>query len=190
MCKRSTCASAPCVHARIPRSSRIFLSNARGFKGIVVARRAVRHIIANSASPMETNLAMMLCLPYALGGYGIAQPKMNHRVDIPDSLRHCGDSSYRICDLYWPDAALAIEYDSDLAHAGIYKTASDAVRRSTLEALGMAVMSITWPQVVDAAVFDHLAHLVARKTGKQLRYDLDSFKWQQRKLRSLIFPRF
>lgn len=172
-----------------PKKLADFLLRSNGFKGVVAARRAARHLIARSASPMETNIAMMLCLPYSLGGYGIPHPAMNHRIDIPESLRARGDSPFRVCDLYWEDAKFAIEYDSDLAHSGVYKTARDALRRSEIEATGIIVMSITRPQVKSAEVFDHLASLVARQTGKRLQFDPRSFKWKHRKLRSLIFAR-
>ncbi|MFR1640804.1 MAG: hypothetical protein ACLSVD_17725 [Eggerthellaceae bacterium] len=36
---------------------------------------------------METMLAMMLCLPYGLGGYGLEKPLINHRVDVPSSSK-------------------------------------------------------------------------------------------------------
>lgn len=66
---------------------------------------------------METLLALLLYLPNNLGGYGLKKPKLNYRVDAPASLRELADRSYCLCDLCWPEANLAVEYDSRLHHS-------------------------------------------------------------------------
>lgn len=163
-----------------------FLSKANGFNGIKRARRALRYILPRSASPMETALTMLLCLPYSLGGFGIASPKLNYPIDIPIPLKKKIHAHYYICDLFWPDSNLAIEYDSDLAHSGIYKTTKDAARRSVLTTLDISVLSVTRPQIMGRASFIQLAHLVARKTGKRIRCDWSSFSYQHQKLRTML----
>lgn len=47
-----------------------FLLKAECMPGLVKARKAVRHIAPGSASPMETAIVLLLCLPPRLGGYG------------------------------------------------------------------------------------------------------------------------
>lgn len=169
-----------------PEKLEAFLARASGFKGVKQARRALRHILPSSASPMETNLALLLSLPYALGGYGIAQPRMNHRVDMPNAVKRRSSSQYFKCDLYWEDANLAIEYDSDLMHAGINKTVRDALRRSILTALDISVLSVTKPQVMDSGAFNQLAHLVARKMKKRMQYVDPGFTLRHLELRDLL----
>lgn len=163
-----------------------FLLHAENHRGIKMARRALKHVIAGSASPMETALTMFLTLPYSLGGYGIASPQLNYRIDIPASMARTVDSHYYVCDLYWKEAALAIEYDSNLAHSGINKTVRDAMRRSVLTALGISVLSVTWPQVKNKDALKQLAHLVAKKTHKRLQYSDPEFTLRHLALRSTL----
>ena len=50
--------------------------------GMKKARRALRFVANGSASPMETNVAMLLCLPTVVGGFGFELPQMNYRIEI------------------------------------------------------------------------------------------------------------
>ena len=54
-----------------------FLLKAECMPGLVKARKAVRHIAPGSASPMETAIVLLFCLPPRLGGYGLPRPVMN-----------------------------------------------------------------------------------------------------------------
>lgn len=172
-----------------PEKLKAFLSHISGAKGIAPARRAAKYIIAGSASPMETALAMFLTLPYSLGGYGFSQPQLNYRIDIPASLANVVRSHYFVCDLFWPDASLAIEYDSNLAHAGINRTVHDSMRQSVLTGIGISVLSVTWPQVKDRNAFEQLAHVVARQTRKRLQYKNPEFIRHHLNLRNkLLYP--
>lgn len=159
------------------------LARSAGLRGVKKARRAMRYVLAGSASPMETALTMFFTLPYSLGGYGLKRPKLNHRIDIPLKLKSKVESAYYVCDLFWERAKLAIEYDSNLAHAGVNKTVRDAMRRSVLTALGISVLSVTWPQVKNAEALNQLAHLVAEKTHKRLQYAKSNFRLRHHILR-------
>mgnify|MGYP007055184147 FL=1 len=50
---------------------RAFTENVGPVHGRKKAARALQYVMGDSASPRETALAMLLCLPYRLGGYGI-----------------------------------------------------------------------------------------------------------------------
>lgn len=169
-----------------PEKLQAFLARASGFKGVKQARRALRYILPASASPMETNLAMLLSLPYALGGYGFAQPQMNYRIEIPNTVKRRGSSRYFKCDLYWESANLAIEYDSDLAHAGINSTVRDALRRSILTSIDISILSVTKPQIMNSGAFNQLAHLIAHKMKKRLQYVDPGFTLRHLELRDLL----
>lgn len=163
-----------------------FLSGVDGISGIARARRAAKFVLAGSASPLETALVMFLTLPYSLGGYGITQPQLNYRIDIPSSLMQVVRSRYFVCDLFWPEASLAIEYDSNLAHAGINRTVHDSMRQSVLTGLDISVVSVTWPQVKDRKAFEQLAHVVARQTHKRLQYKNPEFTRHHLNLRNKL----
>lgn len=52
--------------------------------------------------------------------------------------------------MFWPEANVAIEYDSDLEHTGSARIAEDAQRRNDLTALGITTITATREQVMDA----------------------------------------
>ena len=52
-----------------------FLASLGPMHGKKNASYALRYVANNSASPRETALAMLLCLPYRMGGYGIPMPQ-------------------------------------------------------------------------------------------------------------------
>ena len=149
---------------------RAFAEGAPNARGRKKALRALRSVLDRSASPMESVLAMLLSLPYSLGGYGLAQPSLNFRVDVPPRFRKLADRTYCACDLCWPEARLAVEYDSRLHHADPERQESDARRRSTLTSLGFTVVTVSRAQAMDSGSFNRLAHQLAKLLGKRLRY--------------------
>lgn len=141
---------------------RRFADAMTGRSGCKNARRAAGVIVDGSASPRETTLTMLLCLPRSMGGYGLPFPVLNHRVATGRFLQGAG-SAFRVCDLYWNDARLAVEYDSDAYHTGSERIARDSKRRSELELAGIAVISVTNEQVLDAREVDIIAQLIERR---------------------------
>lgn len=59
------------------------LTRMTGLNGAKPARRLTPYVLAGAASPRETQLVLHLCLPYRMGGYGIAYPELNPRIDLP-----------------------------------------------------------------------------------------------------------
>lgn len=166
-----------------------FVDAAKGMPGRTKALRALRYVSNASASPMETVLALLLYLPYNLGGYGLERPLFNHRVNVPPSLRALADRTFCRCDLCWPNRKLAIEYDSRLHHEDLPKQGSDARRRSTLIALDYTVITVFPGQVMDSGAFNRLAHQLAKLTGKRLRYEDPAFTRKHLQLRDELFER-
>ncbi len=164
-----------------------FLGRAADVRGSKKARRALRYLLDGSASPMETVLAMMFCLPYHMGGYGLPTPKLNYCVDVPSDHRKLADRSYCVCDLCWPELRLAVEYDSSLYHLDPGRQESDARRRSTLAALDYTVVTVSKGQVFDGGAFNRLAHQLAKLLGKRLRYVDPGFTRKHLALRDELF---
>lgn len=171
------------THAKL----RAFVDAAPGSRGKKKALRALRYLLDGSASPMESVLAMLLCLPYGLGGYGLEAPRLNHHIDVPPGSRKLADRSYCECDLCWPASKLAVEYDSKLHHADPERQESDARRRSTLMTLGFTVVTVSRGQLMDSGSFNRLAHQLAKRLGKRLRYVDPEFTRAHRALRSELF---
>lgn len=164
-----------------------FIEANGGFPGVRKARRALRYVQNDSASPMETILTLILCLPYKLGGYGLPCPQLNYRIDVPLSLRKKADRSYCKGDLCWPEFNLCVEYDSELHHSAADQRHSDARRRSTLIMLDYTVISVTPDQLFDSGACNRLAHQIAELTGKRLRYEDPVFTHTHLSLRKELF---
>ena len=166
---------------------RTFVEGASNARGRKKALRALRYVLDRSASPMESALAMLLCLPYGLGGYGLPEPRLNYRVDVPPSFRAMADRKHCACDQCWPESKLAAEYDSELHHADPERRESDARRRSTLITLGFTVVTVSKGQVMDSGAFNRLAHQLAKRLGKRLRYVDPGFTRAHLELRAELF---
>lgn len=140
-----------------------------GENGIARARDALRYIQNGSESPRETTIALLFDLPVRLGGGGLVVPEMNHVIPATHHVwRATGRRSLR-CDLIWPDAKLAIEYDSDLHHKGDDRVAGDATRRTALAHMGIEVVTVANRHLRNAAEFEIIVRHVANRLGKRPR---------------------
>ncbi len=144
------------------------LESAPPMRGVRQAKRALGFVIEGSASPMETIVVLLLCLPPRMGGYGLPKPLLNCRVDVRKGARRTSQKGHFVCDALWPAAATALEYDSDLWHTGSSKIADDAARRNALSSLGCTVITLTRMQVLDCDGFDRAARALAIRLGKRL----------------------
>ncbi len=148
-----------------------FIDLASKLRGSRNALRAARFVRDNSASPMETKLALLLCLPRMLGGYGIPFPVMNADVFVPSgNYSNAQRTQQRRCDLYWPDARLALEYDSDSWHADDKSRQLDSQRRVRLNSADVFVVTVTRGQLYNANETDMIARFVARRLNVRLRF--------------------
>lgn len=125
------------------------------YRGHRKAIRALRHILPGSASPRETDLAMLLTLPVALGGYGLPKPHLNHEIRTGGTI-----SGSRYADLYWQDAKLDVEYESSVYHAGTTSLGHDSSRRAELREVGIDVLTVTNDQILDRHELDRIARLI------------------------------
>lgn len=148
---------------------RAFTENVGSVHGRKKAARALQYVMGDSASPRETALAMLLCLPYRLGGYGIEAPRLNCRIDLGRRERRIAGRKYLVCDLYWPSVKLDVEYDGGV-HAEAERMAKDSMRRDALVSMGVTVVSVTKWQLDRSGELNGIAHLIAERLGKQLRY--------------------
>ena len=165
-----------------------YVAKATGLKGRTKARRALRYIADNSASPMETALAMLLTLPYQLGGYGFPMPLLNCRIDIKTDVRRAANKSRLYCDLYWPDMQVDVEYDSDTYHAKPDRIAKDATRRNALISVGVNVITVSRRQIVNTGELRKVAEVLGKLLGKRLQYP-KKFLMQHALLRQELFGR-
>lgn len=115
----------------------------------------------NSASPRETDLAMLAWLPHHLGGYGLPMGEMNRTIGVGGSDRRC--------DLLFRKQKVGVEYDSDEAHAGRENIARDSARRKVLENGGYRVVPITNGEFSDRELSFEAMRLVGKCLGSRVR---------------------
>lgn len=166
-----------------------FAEAAEGVRGRKKALRALKYVVEGSASPRETVLTLLLCLPYNLGGYGIETPLLNHRIEFTKNARKLVGKRYCKCDLCWPDAMLAIEYEGEESHTGIEHVSKDSMRRDALIAMGFTVITITKWQINSSKDINGVAHVIAERLGKRLRYKDPDFTRKNLELRRLLLGR-
>lgn len=111
-------------------------------KGVHRAAQALSYVHGGSRSPMETALAMLICLPQSLGGLGINDIELNHRIDIVGPAQALTKSEYFEIDLYHPTSRRGAEYDG-WDHAEAKRREHDAERRNALEEMGIYYKTLT-----------------------------------------------
>lgn len=139
-----------------------------GRRGCARARACLELLLPGAASPMESRLALYLTLPRHLGGYGLPAPMLNMTFDADGRTRRLDAHRYR-GDLCWPEARVAVEYDSDAAHTGSQRIAEDTRRRNELVDRGITVVGVTRQQAHSFHELDRVAHVVARLLGHRMR---------------------
>ena len=133
------------------------------------ALKALDYILENSNSPMETVLAMLLCLPCRYGGFGLPKPRMNYAIKLASAQARAVGHSMFICDLYWAFASFALEYYGREWHTGVEQVAYDARRMGELQYCGVEISVVTFEQIASPGQVELLASKVAKRLGVRLR---------------------
>lgn len=141
--------------------------------GLRQARKVAALLADGSASPMETKLYLLLCLPQKYGGYNIERPELNPEIDVPDESQLVLRKRKVRPDMLWRDKHLIVEYDGAY-HDDPAQAREDEKRRAVLEAMGNTVVAIKRQQVYDPIAFDAFAQMIAKKCGKRVRPLTDS----------------
>lgn len=162
------------------------LTRMTGLNGAKPARRLTPYILAGAASPRETQLVLHLCLPYRMGGYGIAYPQLNPRIDLPAHVQRLTGNSVLFPDLFWPDKHIAVEYDSDKWHTGSSRIANDARRRNIFAHLGITEICVTKREFNDLIAFDKTARILSRRLRHRVHPRSEEFDSKQMKLRKKL----
>lgn len=155
---------------RLTSTSRIgaYLEKVGGRHGVKAARRALRYIADGSASPMETKIAIQLCLPTTEGGYGFPLPVLNSPVET----KHWGLAGegcmIRKPDLLWPGKGVSIEFDGRAYHSSEERMEADLARRNELESRGIHGFTARSACFRDALSVQAFATQVAAPLGKSL----------------------
>lgn len=164
-----------------------FLERCGKCNGKTALSKALPYVIDHSYSPMESVLALLLCLPRRRGGYGFPLPELNQKVELAPLRDPAAPVRGFRPDLLWRGQRLIIEYDSAEWHAGERKLASDAARRNAFICSGYTALSMTPDQLFNQPAMDELACFIA-DILKRPRPDLSPEAFHQRhSLRAVLF---
>lgn len=148
---------------------RAFVDAHSDIYGVVEARKVAQYLVDNSASPRETAALGVLSLPLRYGGMGLSGASLNRRIDIPKKYNLPGKRQFFVADLLWPREKVAVEYDSDAAHAHKYGIYRDSEKRNTLISMGYTLLCITSIQLDSPSDLAMAADAIRRALGKRRR---------------------
>ncbi|MBQ6453028.1 MAG: hypothetical protein IJJ14_01565 [Coriobacteriales bacterium] len=129
------------------------------------AARALRFAMDDCAFPTQLKAVAALCLPRRLGGFGLTQPRLNHRLELSEAgaaLLRRPDTS---CDLYWPDAKLVLDYCGPQHHSRKCSEARASRRRSALESSGCQVITLRDEDFATTDALNDLGKRVLKAMG-------------------------
>lgn len=148
---------------------RSFLRRSSNLNGTAKAARAAAYIADQSASPRETQAAILLGLPARMGGYALGMPRMNCEIEATKAaVAIAGRRSFR-CDLCWPEHKVDVEYQSREYHTGETSRIRDSRRTNALLAMGYTVIAITNDELDSQAATDVIAQSIRSAIGKRPR---------------------
>ena len=133
----------------------------QNIRGVTLARRIARYVEGGSASPMETKLYMLLCLPLLYGGYNLGRPELNPEFDLTPMEMEILRRGKVKPDLLWRDRDLVVEYDGR-QHEEEGQSRYDAMRKTVLEGKGFTVIQVKRYQLYDPLAFDSVASTIAK----------------------------
>ena len=132
---------------RTPVTNRVkissFVDRAHGIKGVQKARTAVKYLLNNSNSPMESRIAAITVLRNQFGGFSIFNPDLNYEVELSQEGKSLLDRDQCCCDMVWKKQGVIVEYDSDLAHFTKKQFRYDKKRGTALQMSGYKVLTVT-----------------------------------------------
>lgn len=164
-------------------------ASAMGLGKTSKALKALDCVRDDSASPMETCLALLLGLPTFKGGYGLGIPVLNAQVEAPRGVAANANHRQYHCDLYWPKYRVGLEYNSSAFHLNERAMNWDSSRMNDFEAFGITGFTATREQVSNPRATDRLAFDIARAMGKRLRSKYADIEQRRMKLRKQLFSK-
>ncbi len=176
-----------------------------GAHGIRLIKRTLPYLMAGSASPMETNVAMLACLSRCYGGYGLAIPRFNQTIKLSKEGERIMGMNAITADLVWPNAYVAVEYNSTEEHGldpdktdnssvqmreALHKLERrrkrDEMRVSALSASGWKTFPLVGAQVYNCQSFDAVIRAIANVLGEKVREETSDFQRKRALLRQEV----
>ncbi len=157
-----------------------FADSVSGTHGLGKLRTVLKYILDNSASPMETALALMVTGPARIGGMGFKGATLNHRVNTAHGERRI--------DLLWAEQKFGLEYQGFDSHEGWTNRVKDDRRRNAIAAEGIDIASVYYQDLASPFHFDALVGNIARIMNKRVRITTKNHRYKQMLLRKAALP--
>ena len=113
-----------------------FLATQERKRGIIPAKRALQHIVEKARSPREASLALLLCLPYNLGGFNLGAVELNKPIKLEnrygEKITRVPDLTIQLKDKRQKRATVLLDYDPAVTHSGNQKVMRDLDRENEL----------------------------------------------------------
>ena len=113
-----------------------FLATQERKRGIIPAKRALQHIVEKARSPREASLALLLCLPYNLGGFNLGAVELNRPIELEnrygEKITRVPDLTIQLKDKRQKRAMVLLDYDPATTHSGGQKIMRDLDRENEL----------------------------------------------------------
>lgn len=162
-----------------------YVDRAKGMQGAVMVRDAMKWVIPNSGSPMETRMVLPLYLARHLGGFGLPRPQMNAPIKLSEEAKRIAGKQFCFGDAVWKAPRrkpLDFEYQSREFHDKPEQYGSDYGRQLALQHDGYFIQFVTSAQLNDPSQLNELARLVASHTGIWLPKSVFNWDDARRKL--------
>lgn len=117
------------------------------------------HVVERAASPAEAALALLLSLPFELGGFGLPAPALNQRIAV-------GGCEY-VCDLSWNGGSCLLEYQG-ATHKQRWRRASDRRKANLLRVGGRLLLEAGRDDLMSFSGMNQLAESLASVLGVPL----------------------
>lgn len=164
------------------RKSLTFLVHNPHIPGSKAVRAVLRWTTENTASPPEAILAMMLGLPFRLGGFQLDGFEVNRRISVSQKAQVLAGRRTLVPDILFEEPRLVLEYDSTAEHTSALQLSRDAKKRMALEADGYKIITITAKQLYSGEEMKRVAKQVYQHLGLRFRPQSCAFASNQRKL--------
>ena len=161
------------------------LQSWQGFNGLKLARKAAKYLANGSASPMETKLYLLLCLPLQYGGYNLGLPELNPELELTAAETEVLRTTKVKPDMLWRRQKLIVEYDGR-QHEEERQSKHDALRITILEGKGYTVYRIMRHQLYNPLAFDSFASTIRAFLGVRKRPITAKHQYAREELRSRL----
>lgn len=149
-----------------PKQLQQFAQKASDLRGARKAQKALRWVMPNSGSPMETKMALLFCSPLWRGGFALPFAHMNYDVSA-GRLANLAEQSKFCIDLAESTNHTGFEYDGEESHLDPSK---DKRRRNALQGMGWKVFVIDKEVLFNPDATIRAALQVAKHFGIRLRF--------------------